>query len=272
MNGGAIVAGGDGHLRDAQDWDAHENSSAPRRRSSRGSPELAAGRALLADGKWHHGAALLRAMGKVVPPGEAGRFAVQRLKTNNGGKGVKGRLPSQDELIRIGRNRKAQIRIANMIKEGLWESNPPTLTRPHWVGDLTWQVRDRYPGAIGVPEAADQLGIADHVLGSWIRLGYVPPPERPRPNGERFVTRAQLDAYRKVAAARLPNGRFSVVPTTLWKADLEAAEAAEHICPTCGTALRITVSVAAANPNDHATDGTDDPETPDRDRQATNGE
>lgn len=204
---------------------------------STSSPEALAGLEALSDGEWMPGPALVIEMMKAIPPGEAQRYAESRWK--------KPQEAPPRLLIESGRRRRAVKRVAWYVGRGLWETDPPKLTRDHWAGYERWRVRDRYPGQIGLTEAAERIGVTLRVLEQWIAKGLAPQPARisDTPKAVRMVTPDLLEIYRRIAEVRPPAGglRWQVDPRSLWV----GKPGTILQCPDCGSHFRANVALEA---------------------------
>ncbi len=209
--------------------------------STRGEQVLARPEVLANDG-WVAGPELLHEMMAAIPPGEAQRAAMARVKDPDAWK--------VHDLIASGKRTRAVRRISQFLDRGVWVSDPGKLTREHWAGHARWKVKALYPGAIGMPEAAEEIGVSLSVLDDWIGKGLAPDGFRPpgaAPKAVRLVTPDLVDIYRRIAALRPPpNGRE-------WKADPRAVWITpagggvnEVECPNCASKFVVELTVKPA--------------------------
>jgi hypothetical protein len=206
--------------------------------SSTMSPELQRGFEVLASGEWVSGLRLLNEMGTRVQPGPAERWMRARLTDPDAW--------SRDDLVSNGRRRLCQIRVSTMLERRRWETDPAELTKAHWQGEQPFKVRDRYPGAMTIKEAAQACGISRSLLDHWIAAGMVPPPTHLGGDGSvRSVLPATLAIYKQVAAIRPQPGkiRWDPDPRSLWKWNTR-----QYACPHCGGGFTITNSIAPVQP------------------------
>ncbi len=202
-------------------------------------PEVAAGDELLSTGEWIPGPSLQRAMGEKIVPGRAERYARDNLQRPED--------YSRDKLIEMGRRNLTRERISYRLSVGVWESDPPEMTRAHWMGFQAWKVRAKYPGALNIHEMSERMNevrpdlkMNRNKLAKWIADGWVPRPLKPN-NGLWLVPKELVPVFMRVAeAAPTKSGRWSVEPSSLWR-----NPAAERKCPHCGGGIEIVTEVRA---------------------------
>lgn len=200
-------------------------------------PEVQAAEQLLSSGDWVPGPSLIRAIGEKVTPGRAERLAETTLKNPD--------QYSRERKVETGRRHIARERISTRLLSGQWETDPPKLTRGHWMGFETWRIRSAYPGALTVQEACDHLNkirpdlnLVPGKLLRWVSEGYLPRPARSPGGGVWIITKDLIPAYERVVTVAPVNGRrWSVLPHTLWAAPAQN----EVTCPNCGVHLRVSV-------------------------------
>ncbi len=224
------------------------------------SPEVVKGEAVLAredvlanDG-WISGPELLYEMMSVIPPGEAQRAAMERVKDPE-------KWSTQD-LINSGRRSRAVRKITQMFERGVWVSDPPKMTRDHWAGHMRWKAKALFPGAIGMPDAADEIGVSLYMLDDWISKGLAPDGFR-APGAPiktmRLVTPQLLETYRRIAELRPVPGRreWKSDPRAVWQKPTAQAAAGvgnEIECPHC-SGLIVVETVVRAAPADGSAGG-----------------
>jgi hypothetical protein len=118
---------------------------------------------LLADGEWHDGRAVIRAMDTKIPPGVASRQAEEnreRAQRVRGGQAGDRREPRTTAvLIVFGKRSITRATINGRIRSGAWEVRPWPLPRRGWRSQ-SWEVRDIRQGRVTVSRLARQYGLA----------------------------------------------------------------------------------------------------------------
>jgi hypothetical protein len=205
------------------------------------SPELVHGLEILASGQWVSGQRLINEMGTKILPGPAERWMRAHLADPD--------ARSRDDLVSNGRRRMCQVRISTMLASGRWETDPPELLKAHWQGELPFKVRDLFPGAITIKEAAEACDIPRSLLNQWITTGLAPQPTRVKQKGTavRMVLPATLAIYKQIAAIYPgpSRTRWDPDPRSLWKWNTK-----RYACPHCGGEFTITNTVAPVQPEE----------------------
>ncbi len=194
------------------------------------SPELAALMEELSDGQWHDGMTVMRAVERIIPPGEASRTGARR-------RNAEGATP--EELIRTGRREKVRAVVLSALQRGRVEIDVQNLGRAAWRGEVPWRLRDPFAGYLSVAQMADELDVDHAVIRSWAQNGYV--PYSITPGGMMRFSPAEAAICRRVHAVYRPGAvKWSVDPRSLWnEEDVERLPTIS--CPHCGEAVTLTV-------------------------------
>jgi hypothetical protein len=192
---------------------------------------------VVANGGWMSGPELLYEMSSVIPPGEAQRYAENRRRDMDASR------YSTSELIAMGRRARTIRKINHYLERGVWVTDPPKLTRDHWAGHERWRIRALFPGAILMPDAAEELGVTTSTLDIWISKGLIPDAKRPPggpPKSVRLVTPDLMEIYRRVADMKPPpNGHtWKTDPRTVWQPRADVVE-----CPSCACKFTVELTV-----------------------------
>jgi hypothetical protein len=191
------------------------------------SPELRAARRVLAaeGGKWVDGIRVLNEIERVIPPGQATRYAISVLtrqrtdgRTTRTAEDVQATTPL-DVLVAKGKRVRAIKTLAGAIRRGSFVSDPAELTKAHWRGTARWAVRDPTHGVRSLEQVADELGgVTASQVRNWIQNHYVPEPRRHATNNKWYVDDELMDIYRKVREVwpGSHNKRWPVDPRSLW--------------------------------------------------------
>lgn len=196
------------------------------------SPQLEALWVELADGEWHNGLTILREIQKAITPGVAEREG--RLQF---------RKPDEytlEEIKASGKRALAHSTMSAQFEIGRLERDVEKLTRAHWAGELPWRVRDSQAGWRTIVEAADELGITESVIRSWIRNGFVPHSKNPA--GKLRLSKKDFEICLRVRKVWPGHGKthWPVDPRTLWTEGGTPA----LVCPHCNGKLAVTITEA----------------------------
>jgi hypothetical protein len=211
------------------------------------SPELLRAYRELADGQWHPGVRVLRAIALSIPDGPASRVMPAWVKTHrvSDRRAVEIASMTHAELIEAGREHQAWQTLWGAVRRSRLEADVPLLDMRHRQGLVEWHIRDTEARLLSIADVAADLGVNESVVRTWIDAEHVPPTVKNR-GGVTRIPEEHLPIYRKVRSVyRKGAMRWAVNPRSLWDATALEADAlapAGHTCPSCGAGLDIRIS------------------------------